>query len=143
MRRRLLLIFRLLLAAVFLYAAYMKLREPWMLFAMAIDAYQVLPEWASMLLGRTLPWIELVLGIWLAAGIALRYAAAGATLLLGVFLGIMIRTYAMGMKIDCACFGMGDPISGRTLLRDGILLVLSVALTVMALRSRPRESLAA
>lgn len=143
MRGRLLLVLRLALAAVFLYAAYTKLREPWMLFAMAIDAYQLLPEWASMLLGRTLPWIELVLGIWLALGIALRYAAAGATLLLGVFLGIMIRTYAMGIKIDCACFGLGDPISWRTLLRDSILLVLSVALTVMAMRARRPRALAA
>ena len=136
MRGRLLLFLRLVLAAVFLYAAYMKLREPWMLFAMAIDAYQLLPQWASMLLGRTLPWVELALGIWLAAGIALRYAAAGATLLLGVFLGIMIRTYAIGLKIDCACFGLGEQISGQTLLRDSILLGLSVALTVMAVRAR-------
>jgi len=110
-----------------------------MLFAMAIDAYQLLPEWASMLLARTLPWLELALGVWLAAGIGLRYAAAGATLLLGVFFAIMIRTYALGMRIDCACFGMGDPISARTLLRDGVLLVLSAVVTVMAVRStRPK-----
>ena len=141
MRRRLLLVLRLVLAAVFLYAAYTKLREPWMLFAMAIDAYQLLPEWASMLLGRTLPWIELALGIWLAAGFALRYAAAGATLLLGVFLGIMIRTYAMGMKIDCACFGLGEQISARTLLRDGVLLGLAGALTLLAIRTRQQGSL--
>jgi len=141
MRGRLLLILRLVLAAVFLYAAYTKLREPWMLFAMAIDAYQLLPEWASMLLGRTLPWIELTLGIWLAAGIALRYAAAGATLLLGVFFGIMIRTYAMGLKIDCACFGLGDPISGRTLLRDGVLLGLAGVLTLLAIRTGQPGSL--
>ena len=40
------LVLRLLLAAVFLYAAYTKLRQPWLLFAMSIDSYHMLPEWA-------------------------------------------------------------------------------------------------
>ena len=39
--RRLLITLRLIVAAVFLYAAYTKLREPWLVFAMAIDAYQL------------------------------------------------------------------------------------------------------
>jgi uncharacterized membrane protein YphA (DoxX/SURF4 family) len=53
---------RVLLAVVFLYAAYTKLRQPWLLFAMSIDAYQILPQWAVLALGRTLPWMELLLG---------------------------------------------------------------------------------
>ena len=102
---------------------------------MSIDAYQLLPEWAALTLGRTLPWLELALGVLLAVGFGLRYAAAGATLLLGVFLGVMVRAYAMGMKIDCACFGLGEPISVRTLARDGVLLALSVAVTVLAMKA--------
>jgi hypothetical protein len=47
----------------------------------------------------------------------------------------MVRAYIMGMKIDCACFGLGDVIGPRTLARDGLLLVLSVGLTVLALRN--------
>jgi uncharacterized membrane protein YphA (DoxX/SURF4 family) len=131
---RLLVVLRLVLAAVFLYAAYTKLRQPWLLFAMSIDAYQLLPEWAALALGRTLPWAELLLGLLLASGFVLRYSAAGASILLGVFFTIMLRTYAMGMKIDCGCFGLGEPISIRTLLRDGVLLALSVFVTFLALR---------
>jgi hypothetical protein len=41
----------------------------------------------------------------------------------------------MGMKIDCACFGLGDVIGPRTLVRDGVLLVLSVGLTILAMRN--------
>ena len=40
------LILRVALGAIFVYAAWIKLREPWALFAMAIDSYQVLPVWA-------------------------------------------------------------------------------------------------
>jgi uncharacterized membrane protein YphA (DoxX/SURF4 family) len=136
--RYFLIVLRLALAAVFLYAAYTKLRQPWLLFAMSIDAYQILPEWAALTLGRTLPWLELLLGLLLATGFGLRYSAGGASILLAGFLAVMVRSYAMGMKIDCACFGLGEVISIRTLLRDGVLLALSVAVTVLALRnSRP------
>ena len=133
--RYFLVVLRVALAIVFLYAAYMKLREPWLMFAMSIDAYQILPEWAALTLGRILPWLELALGLLLATGFGLRYSAASASILLGVFFAVMVRAYVMGMKIDCACFGLGDVIGPRTLVRDGVLLVLSVGLTILAMRN--------
>jgi uncharacterized membrane protein YphA (DoxX/SURF4 family) len=139
--RYFLIVLRLALAIVFLYAAYMKLREPWLLFAMSIDAYQILPEWAALTLGRILPWLELMLGMLLATGFGLRYSAAGASILLGVFFAVMVRAYLMGMKIDCACFGLGEAIGPATLARDGLLLALSVGLTVMAVGSKRRAIL--
>jgi uncharacterized membrane protein YphA (DoxX/SURF4 family) len=142
--RYFLIVLRLVLGIVFLYAAYTKLREPWMLFAMSIDAYQILPEWASLTLGRTLPWLELMLGLLLATGFGLKYSAAGASILLAGFFAVMVRAYVMGMKIDCACFGLGDVIGPVTLLRDGVLLGLSITLAVLAIRnSRPGFSLRA
>ena len=133
--RYFLIVLRVALGVVFLYAAYMKLREPWLMFAMSIDAYQILPEWAALTLGRILPWLELALGLLLATGFGLRYSAASASILLGVFFAVMVRAYVMGMKIDCACFGLGDVIGPRTLVRDGVLLVLSVGLTILAMRN--------
>jgi len=124
------------MAVVFIYAAYTKLREPWLVFAMSIDAYQLLPEWAVLTLGRTIPWLELLLGVALATGFALRYTAAASALLLGVFFSVMIRAYAQGLKIDCGCFGLGEPISARTLLRDGVVLAVSVTLTLLAILQR-------
>ena len=130
-----LVVLRVALAIVFLYAAYMKLREPWLMFAMSIDAYQILPEWAALTLGRILPWLELALGLLLATGFGLRYSAASASIMLAGFFAVMVRAYVMGMKIDCACFGLGDVIGPRTLVRDGVLLVLSVGLTILAMRN--------
>ena len=127
---------RIALGAVFVYAAWTKLREPWELFAMSIDAYKVLPYWAVLVVARTLPWAEMLIGLALMAGRWLRLSAAAASLLLLVFFGLMVRAYAKGMQIDCGCFGGGDTISVRTLARDGGLLAGYLLLTWMSFRSR-------
>lgn len=133
-RRWLVLILRIGLAAVFMYAAWSKLRQPWLLFAMAIDAYGLLPQWAVMTLARALPWFELALGLLLLTGFWLRQSALLASSLLVVFFAVVLRSYTKGLQIDCACFGFGEAISLKTLLRDGLLVVSSVALTVLAFR---------
>ena len=119
---------RLALGAVFLYAAWIKLREPYLLFAMSIDSYQLLPQWASVAVARTLPWAELVLGLGLVAGIGLRWFSTAASALLLVFFGLMVRSYLKGMQIDCGCFGPGEALGPRTLLRDFALLAGALAL---------------
>src|SRR5713226_6077607 len=80
--RMLILLGRLALGGMFLYAAYSKLRQPWMLFAFSVNSYQLLSEWAVVAVARTVPWLELGLGLLLIAGYGLRYAAAGASALL-------------------------------------------------------------
>ena len=139
MTRYLTLAGRLILGIVFLYAAYTKLRQPWLLFAMSIDAYKLLPEQGVLFLARTIPWLELVLGILLMLGFGLRYAATFSSLLLLAFFAIMVRAYVKGMGIDCGCFGVGEAISPRTLARDGILVALSLALAVAAFRASSRH----
>ena len=133
---RLRLFLRLALGAVFLYAAYTKLRQSWLLFALSIDSYQLLPEWAVLTLARTLPWLELALGLLLIAGFWLRYVSIVATMVLGVFFGVMIVSYVKGAGIDCGCFGVGEALSMKTLARDGGLLLASVALIALS-RCRP------
>ena len=131
---------RIALGAVFVYAAWTKLRQPWELFAMSIDAYKVLPYGAVLAVARTLPWAELLIGLLLMAGRWLRVSAAAASLLLLVFFGLMVRAYAKGMQIDCGCFGLGDAISARTLARDGALLAGSVFLTTMSFLGRRKAA---
>ena len=131
---------RVLLGAVFVYAAWAKLRQPWELFAMSIDAYKVLPYWAVVAVARTLPWAEMLLGLALMAGLWLRITAGAASLLLAVFFVLMVRTYLKGLQIDCGCFGLGDPISPRTLARDGSLLAGYLFLTWAGFRGRRKAA---
>jgi uncharacterized membrane protein YphA (DoxX/SURF4 family) len=134
MRKYAIILLRLTIGVVFLYAAYTKLRDPWTLFAMSIDSYRLLPEWGVLFVARTLPWFELALGVVLITGLALRYAAMAAAGLLGVFFTLMIVSFARGLTIDCGCFGPGEALGPKTLLRDGTLLLLAIVLAVLAMR---------
>ena len=127
------LLLRLVVGGVFVYSAWTKLREPWSLFAISVDAYHVLPQWGVLAAARTLPWAELALGLLLIVGF-LRRASA----LLALFFGLMVRASVHGETIDCGCFGPGEAISPWTLLRDGSLLAGSVFLAVKSFwRKKP------
>src|SRR5436190_2091082 len=133
--RILMLLGRVALGLVFLYAAYTKLRQPCLLFAISIDSYRLLPEQAVLLLARVIPWLELALGVLLITGYRLAYVASVATALLLVFMGVMIRAYGQGLGIDCGCFGVGEALSLVTLARDGAPLLISIAITIAAFRT--------
>jgi len=136
-------ILRIALGVIFVYAAWIKLREPWAMFAIAIDSYQILPAWAVELVARALPWFELLLGGLLIAGVWRRVSGAAASLLLAVFFSLMVRAMAKGMQIDCGCFGPGERLSWMTLLRDGALLASSLFVTLGSRRPLQAERRAA
>jgi uncharacterized membrane protein YphA (DoxX/SURF4 family) len=134
------LILRIALGAIFIYAAYTKLTESWRLFAAGIASYEVLPMWAVELLARTLPWFELLVGLLLIAGRWLRVSTVATSALLLVFFSLMVRAYVKGMTIDCGCFGAGEAISWKTLLRDGGMLAGSLFVTVVAFLNRSKTA---
>ena len=131
MTRKLAIVLRVFLGAVFLYAAYTKLRESYLVFAMSIDAYQMAPDWAALWIARTLPTVELILGLLLVSGKFLRYAAPALSALLIGFYAAMLHVYHLGLGIDCGCFGVGEKVSMLTLTRDGVLLASSLLLTFL------------
>jgi uncharacterized membrane protein YphA (DoxX/SURF4 family) len=147
---------RIVLGLVFLYAAYAKLHpapgDHWSvssikisltLFALEVDSYQLLPPWAVLLVARVVPFVELALGLLLVIGWRLRYIAAASSVLLLVFFGVMLRTYHAGLQINCGCFGPGEQLGTRTLVRDGLLFALSLAITWGAfLHTRTQAALA-
>jgi uncharacterized membrane protein YphA (DoxX/SURF4 family) len=119
------LISRLALAAIFLYAAWTKLRAPWFIFAANIDSYRMMPSGAVIFLAHTLPWFELFLGILLLIGFRVKWVAVVCGAVLGAFWLSMLRAYLKGMNIDCGCFGPGEAISPLTLLRDFAMVALT------------------
>jgi hypothetical protein len=139
------LVGRLVLAGIFLFAAYSKMKPqipvPWSvssvktslsMFAMQVDSYQMLPASQVLRVAHLLPPFELFLGMWLLSGIAVRYSALLTTLALTGFFGLMIRTYALGLAINCGCFGTSEQVGPRKVLEDGSFFAFSVALTVAA-----------
>lgn len=120
---------RLALGVVFVIAGYTKLKSPF-LFEMAVDAYRILPPWGVIVVARSLPWLEVALGLLLLVGWKLRYFSSFAALLVGFFVGVMAFTFSRGVEANCGCFGFGEKISGLTLARDSVFLALAVFLAV-------------
>jgi uncharacterized membrane protein YphA (DoxX/SURF4 family) len=100
---RLHLLLRLLLGLVFIYASLGKIADP-PAFARIVYQWQTLGPVPSNLLAVTLPWIELLAGLLLVAGVWKRDAAAVVAVLLVVFLGAAIGVLARGVDVDnCGC----------------------------------------
>jgi uncharacterized membrane protein YphA (DoxX/SURF4 family) len=138
--RWLLLAGRLILGAVFVYAGYAKLREPWMLIAFSINSYQILPESIVPILAHALPWAELTLGILVLSGFALRWAAAAASGLFIVFSAAMLIAYHKNLSIDCGCFGFGEKLGPMRFTIEGALFALALAVTVGAFLMHRRRT---
>jgi hypothetical protein len=143
--RVLLIIGRIALACIFLAAAYAKLKPQadvgWSMgsmktslamFAMQVDSYQLLSPNMVNFVSHTLPPFELFLGLWLLSGVLLPASTLITTLLLGGFFSVMVRSYRMGLEINCGCFGPGERLGPMTLLRDGSMLALALAVTIGA-----------
>jgi protein-disulfide isomerase/uncharacterized membrane protein YphA (DoxX/SURF4 family) len=123
---------RLVLGAVWIWAAWSKLRHP-RTFVQAVRAYDATPEWLSKAIGYGLPVIEFALAILLILGIVVRMAAIASAVLFFVFLIGLIQASARGIKLECGCFGGGGATVGSTsytldILRDIGLLVLAAYL---------------
>jgi uncharacterized membrane protein YphA (DoxX/SURF4 family) len=134
--RWLLIVGRLVLGAIFVYSAWTKLQQPWMIFAMSVDSYKILPIWGVTLVARGLPWFELVMGLMLWLGWGLRWWASCATLVLGFFFSAMLRAHFNHLEIDCGCFGIGEKLDGRRIALEILLVVLALGVTVGAFLMR-------
>src|SRR5579864_3255254 len=138
--RWLLIAGRLILGGVFIYAAYTKLKQPWMLFAMSINSYQIVSESSTKILAQTIPWFELALGLVLLSGWILRWSATVASAVLIFFFSVMLHAYMKNLEIFCGCFGVGEKLGPWTLMRDGSLAALAVAVATGAFLMRRSRS---
>src|SRR5258707_10015150 len=141
-RRAVIWIGRLLFAGIFIYAGYAKLtmglypRPPigvaLSFFASQVDSYQILPTWAVKVVANLLPFIEIGLGLLLLIGWKLRiWATLIAIVMLGFFFAV-VRSYALGLQINCGCFATPEPLTIKTVLRDGALAALALLMTIFA-----------
>lgn len=112
-----------LLSAVFLTAAYFKLKDPNNTLT-SIYQYKLLSWQASDWLACALPWMEAAAAI----GLWVRRVQLGAILLgsalLGLFVIALLSALARNLDISCGCFGTGNVGTqvGPRLLEDVILL---------------------
>lgn len=130
---------RLLLGAVFLYASYDKILNP-EAFSEAVYNYQVLPDALVNLTALVLPWLELLLGVFLIAGIWLPGVTVTSTVLLGLFISALVFNQIRGLDVHCGCFSTDTsegPAGALTVMRDLLFLAVSIYLTCYVYLLRP------
>jgi len=132
----LLLAFRLLLAAIFIYAAVQKIGKP-LAFADEIHNYGVVDYGAPLyIMAVVLPWVELLCGLALVTGVAVRGSALILLGLNAMFLAVIAKKTAgyvgdgtpfMKVYFDCGC-GFGATYAWKKLLEDAAYLLVALAL---------------
>jgi uncharacterized membrane protein YphA (DoxX/SURF4 family) len=126
-------VLRVLLAAVFAYAAVPKLIDPTE-FAVAIQNYKVVPEVLVGHLALFVPVLELVIALGFLLPGYQRGAALLATVLLVAFGGAMAQARVRGIDLSCGCFGalLEAKVSWLTVVRTLGMGMLSAVLLVAA-----------
>jgi uncharacterized membrane protein YphA (DoxX/SURF4 family) len=97
---------RLVVGGLFIYAGWLKARDPGALIA-DLWNYRLLPEGSAYWIAALMPYLEIVAGLALITGLQRR----GAHLVLGAMLLVFIlalgAAWARGLEISCGCFGVG------------------------------------
>lgn len=119
---------RMLLAIVFLIAGAEKIGAL-NTFADSIAAYGMLPSGVENVVALAFVWTEIVVGVLLFAGAAIRGAALVTGAMLVMFLVAIISAIARGLEIDCGCFaGNPEPVGLKKVLEDTGLLAAAIFL---------------
>lgn len=141
---------RLILGGVFLYAGATKALDPGGL-AASIRTYGLsLPEGFVTLSAHGLPYLEILLGLYLLSGLFTRLSSWATNALMAVFIVALAQGAIRGLEISCGCFGATGGESNLWLdaLRDVGLLALGLHIALSPtgrfsvdalLRRRPEE----
>jgi len=129
------------LGLLFVLASLDKIAHP-ALFAQAVAHYRLLPAGLVNPVAILLPWTEAVAGLALVCGAFARGAALVLAGLMTVFFAALAASLVRGLDVACGCFTvdvLAVPDMRWYLLRDGVLLLFSLALLWRTLRPEGRD----
>ncbi len=132
--RLVLLVFRVVVGGLFVYAGALKIADP-LGFAQDIQNYRLVPRVVALLVALILPWLETLAGAALVIGLFKRTNAGLIALMLAGFIVLVAVTMVRGLDVDCGCFGgLSRKAGWSLLLEDALLLFMAVQVAF----SRPR-----
>ncbi|MDB6172918.1 MAG: DoxX family protein [Chthoniobacteraceae bacterium] len=133
---------RWILAAVFGYAGWQKVKEP-AAFADSVAAYQLLGPVSISLAAIALPTLELLTAVLLIINRPRRLGTVAAAAMTALFTVSLASVLARGLQIDCGCFGSGKAAPTSTwpaFARALLLFAIATALYLFELLKRSPES---
>jgi uncharacterized membrane protein YphA (DoxX/SURF4 family) len=126
--KRIVLILRLFLGVTLIYASLDKIANPDQ-FARIVYNYRILPEFLINVFAVTLPWVELVTGLFLIFGIFIESASLLTSFLFVVFIIAISINLFRGIDLNCGCFSTdpaGKKEGANLLIRDFIYLFFGI-----------------
>lgn len=126
MSARIVLACRVVLGALFIWAAVTKLPDM-AAFAQDVANYRVVPAVLVPFVAAAVVGIELVAGTALVSGWMARPAAIVIVALLAVFTLFIAQALLRGIDLRCGCFGGDEPASWWTVVRDLAMLAAAIA----------------
>ena len=91
-----------------------------------VVSYELLPETLAQFYAIILPWLEMVIGVWLIIGLLLRFAAGIGILVILSFIvanGIGLHS---GLTNECGCFGQAFVLStSQSVVMDLVMLFMA------------------
>lgn len=117
---------RLILGVIFVQFALSKIMRP-AVFALNVVDYGLMPEWGVNLWALTLPWAELVSGLFLVLGIRTRAAATIIGAMNLIFIVGLVNAIFHQLPINCGCVGeAGEPVTWWKVLKNAGMLLMAV-----------------
>jgi uncharacterized membrane protein YphA (DoxX/SURF4 family) len=128
---RLLLVCRVVLGGLFVWAAVTKLPDM-AAFAQDVANYRVVPPALVPFVASAVVGIELLAGLALVVGMMERAAATVIAALLVAFIVLLAQALLRGIDLRCGCFGGDEPASWWTVARDLVMLAAAIAIAKRA-----------
>ena len=97
------LVCRIILGIIFIYASYEKILDP-VGFSKNIHNYHLTPIAIENLAALIIPWLELIIGVFLIFGLFLEGATSITIALLIFFIFILSQAVFRGIDVHCGCF---------------------------------------
>lgn len=123
------LIIRWFLGIIFVYASFHKIAEP-DAFAKIIYGYDLFPKSSINLIAIIIPFLELISGSALLAGIWPRSAMVIINGMLFAFIIALSANLIRGHEFDCGCFSIGEAghtsSAAQLLVRDTLYFMLGI-----------------
>jgi len=122
---------RVALGALLLVAGAFKLHDGMAATVASVAGYRILPPFLNNLLGIALPYVELMLGGYLVAGLFTRVVAWIVAAQFVLFAGAVASLVVRHIPADCGCFGSSIP-TPPTWGHVGVDLLLALAAAAVA-----------
>ena len=123
------LVLRWFIGGLFIYASFHKIVHP-EIFAKIVYGYDLFPHFLINLIAILVPYVELIAGLCLLAGVFPRGASVIINGLLILFILFISFNLFRGHEFDCGCFSVNEQKmhspSSALLVRDVIYLAIAI-----------------